>query len=277
MLELLRSMGHDLVEWHKQIVQLAAIAVRKQTQNTFLGWLWLLIKPAMYIFCFWFAIFVGIRGARDGMNSIQYLIWLSAGIMPWFFLQETINGGSKVFSKYKYLVNKLKFPVALIPVFYELSAMFIHFLLLAVLFIMYFLAGGTVDIYFVQIPMLVVIMYLFSIGWSLMTSSLSALSKDFENVIKTLSTPIFWLSGVIFDVSHIDIPIVHWVLMFNPVTFIVQSYRTVFSNGSVVSGGGGWIWNDPVFFGCGMGVIVLTIIVGLFIFSRLHKDIPDVL
>lgn len=277
MLELLKSMGHDLAKWRKQIVQLAAITVRKQTQNTFLGWLWLLIKPGMYIFCFWFAIFVGIRGASGDMNSIQYLIWLAAGIMPWFFLQETINSGSRVFSKYKYLVNKLKFPVALIPVFYELSAMFIHFLLLAVLFIMYFLAGGTIDIYFVQIPLLVVIMYLFSIGWSLMTSSLSALSKDFGNIIKTLGTPIFWLSGVIFDVSHIDIPVVHWALMFNPVTFIVQSYRTVFSNGSVVGSGSGWLWNNPVFFGCGIGVIMLTIIVGLFIFSRLHKDIPDVL
>ena len=151
MTELIKSIFHDLGSWKKQVIQLALITVRKQTQNTFLGWLWLLVKPAMYIFCFWFALYIGIRGGSSGMNATQYLVWLTAGLMPWFFLQDTINSGSKVFSKYKYLVNKLKFPVALIPVFYELSVMLVHFLLLAVLFIMYFIVGGSLDIYFVQI------------------------------------------------------------------------------------------------------------------------------
>lgn len=275
--ELLKSMGHDLVAWRKQLMHMAFITVRKQTQNTFLGSLWLIVKPAMYIFCFWFAIYVGLRGGQSGLNSLQYLIWLSAGIMPWFFLQDTLNGGSKVFSKYKHLVNKLKFPVALIPVFYELASMLVHFLLLAVLFVMYLLAGGVIDVYFVQIPLLIVLMYLFSIGWSLITSSLSALSKDFENIIATLRTPIFWLSGVIFDIAAIDNPVAHWLLQFNPVTFIVQSYRLVFSNGTAVPGEASWLWADPVFFLCGVGTIAVTVIVGLFVFSRLHKDIPDVL
>lgn len=279
MIELLKKMGHEIVEWRRQILQLALIAVHKQTQNTFLGWLWLIIKPAMYIFCFWFAIYVGIRGGGGGkgLNATQYLIWLSAGMMPWFFLQHTLNGGAHVFSSYKYLVNKLKFPVAVIPIFYELSLMLVHFLLLAIMFVMYFLAGGVVDIYFVQIPVLIVLMYLFSIGWSLMTSSLSALSKDFENIVATLRTPIFWLSGVIFDINSINIPIVQWLLRFNPITFIVQGYRDVFSNGSAVPGSGSWLWSDPLYFWCGLGTIAATVIVGLFIFSRLHKDIPDVL
>lgn len=277
MIQVLKTLTHDVIAWRRQIVQLAYLALKKQTENTVLGWAWLFVRPAMYICCFWFALYVGIRGSH-GMDSVQYLVWLTAGLMPWFFLQTTINGGAHVFGQYRYLVNKLKFPVALIPVFFELSAMFLHFALLIVLFIIYVVAGGTFDIYFIQIPLLVVLMYVFSIGWSLMTSSLSAVSKDFANLIRTLSTPIFWLSGVIFNVSNIGIPVIQWILKFNPITFLVESYRTVFSNGSVISGvHHGWIWGDPVFFGCGVFVVLLTFFAGLFVFSRLQRDIPDVL
>ncbi len=267
----------DLWEWRRQVIHLAYIALHRQTQNTVFGWAWLFLKPAMYIFCFWFALFLGMRAAGGDMTGAEYLIWLSSGIMPWFFLQDTINQGSHVFNQYAYLVNKLKFPVALIPVFHMLSIMFMHIMLMIVLFIMYILSGGTFDRYFLQIPLLMFIMFMFSVGYSLMTSPLSAISKDVSNLIATLSTILFWLSGVIFDVNIIPFEAVRTALLFNPVTFIVQGYRMVFANGSVVHGTMGWIWKDPVFFACGIGTIAVTLIAGLFVFSKLRKEIPDVL
>ncbi len=271
------QMLKDLGAWRKQVWHLAYISLRRQTQNTVFGWAWLFLKPAMYIFCFWFALFLGMRAAGGNMTGAEYLIWLASGIMPWFFLQDTINQGSHVFNQYAYLVNKLKFPVALIPVFHMLSLMFLHLLLMAVLFVMYALCGGTFDVYFLQLPLIMVLMYVFSVGYSLMTSPLSAISKDVSNLIATLSTILFWLSGVIFDVNVIPYHAVQTALLFNPVTFIVQGYRMVFANGSVVNGVNGWIWQDPVFFCCGVGTIVATVFIGLFVFSRLRKEIPDVL
>jgi teichoic acid transport system permease protein len=271
------QMFKDLAVWRKQVWHLAYISLRRQTQNTVFGWAWLFLKPAMYIFCFWFALFLGMRASGGNMTGAEYLIWLASGIMPWFFLQDTINQGSHVFNQYAYLVNKLKFPVALIPVFHMLSLMFLHLLLMAVLFVMYVLCGGTFDVYFLQLPFIMVLMYVFSVGYSLMTSPLSAISKDVSNLIATLSTILFWLSGVIFDVNAIPYHAVQVALKFNPVTFIVQSYRNVFANGSVVSGVSGWIWQSPAFFWCGVGTIVATVFLGLFVFSRLRKEIPDVL
>ena len=277
MIELLKSMGHDLVAWRHQIFSLAKITLQKETKGTFFGWLWLIFKPAIYIFCFWFAIYIGLRGGK-GMGYVEYLVWLTAGVVPWFMLKDAIGAGTRIFSKYKFLVCKMQFPVPLIPVFYELAGLLKHLLLLAVLLVVYVIVGGTFDIYFLQLPLIIVVMYLFCVGWSLLTSSISAFSKDFANLLGTLHTPLFWLSGVIFNITNITSPALQWLLRLNPITFVVQSYRQVFSNGSVISGeASGWIWNDPLFFWVGMGVVALTIIVGLFVFSRLRKDIPDVL
>lgn len=276
MLELLKSMAHDFGAWKTQIFQLAIITVRKQTHNTVLGWLWLFLKPAMYIFCFWFALYIGIRAGGSGMTSTQYLMWLSCGVIPWFFFKDTINAGSRLFSKYKFLVNKLKFPVAFIPVFYELADLLVHFLLLLALFAMFFILGGVPDVYFAQLLLLFVFMYVFAVGWSLLTSSLTAISKDIANLITTLSTPIFWLSGVIFDVANIESTTIRHILYFDPITFIVECFRIVFGNGTVFGEAPSFIWSNPVFFACGLGTILLTAVLGLIVFSRLRKDIPDV-
>lgn len=278
MLDALRELFGSLKDWHSQVWNLAIIDMRKKTRGTALGWVWVFAQPAMYIICFWFALYAGVKAARiTGMGGGEYMLWLSSGIIPWFFLQRMLGTGSDVFRGYSYLVTKLKFPVILIPVFVELSGMMLHLMLLACLLVGYFVAGGPPDIYLLQLPLIVVLMYVFSLGWSLMVSPLSAISKDVKNFVNALSTPIFWLSGVLFDVSSINSTAVQTVMLFNPVTFFVSSYRKILRVPSSVLGAREWIWADPVFFWCGIGVILLTVVVGLAIYSKLRKDIPDVL
>lgn len=257
-----------------QVWNLAKLTLRKETRSTALGYFWLFVKPAIYIFCFWFALRIGLRSAQNTMTGAAYLVWLSAGIIPWFYLQRMLGAGSKIFNKYAYLVNKLSFPVTLIPVFFALAFMILHLILLACLAVGYFLAGGHIDIHILQLPILLVLMYLFFIGFSFLSSTISAFSKDFTKLIAALRTPIFWLSGVLFDVSTIDNALVQGILKFNPVTFLATGFRQVFS---VTGGSKEWLWSDPSFFFIGLGVIVITFIVGIVVFSRLRKDIADVI
>lgn len=277
MLTTLRDLVRETFAWRRQVGSLAIITLRKQTSNTALGWAWIVIKPLVYIICFWFALYIGLRGGSSDMTSAQYLIWLAAGVVPWMFLQSAIQEGSHVFNTLKYLVNKLKFPVVVIPVFYELASLLSHFMLMAIYLLVYFLMGGRPTVQFTELLLLFALMYIFAVGWCLMTAPLTAMSKDVKNLIKTLGTPIFWLSGVIFDVSSISSQLVQTVLLFNPVTFLIEGYRSVLCNGSIVGEGASWMWSDPVFFGCGVGVIAATFICGLFVFSRLRENIPDVL
>ena len=204
------------------------------------------------------------------------MIWLAGGIIPWFYIRTMLGTGTNVFRKYSYLVKRLKFPVPLIPVFYQLGELFIHLMLLVFLLVGYFLAGGTLDLYLLQLVFLVLVMYILSVSWSLFASSMSAISKDFLNLIKALSTPIFWLSGILYDINAVavDIPVLRTVLYFNPVTFIVSGYRQCLV---CAPGYKTWLWEDPAFFWIGIGMVVLTAIAGLCTYAHLRKDIPDVI
>jgi teichoic acid transport system permease protein len=115
-----------------------------------------------------------------------------------------------------------------------------------------------------------VAMFVFFIFFSLMTSPLSAISKDFKNLIRAISLPIFWLSGVIFNLSTIEVPWVKWIFIFNPVSFLVTAFRAALCDHY-------WIWTKPEFL-AGFGLVfLLTMVCALAAHRRLGWEVADAL
>ena len=261
----------DNWEWRSQIAKLSLFELRKKSRGAVLSWAWFFIKPAMYIFCFWFALEIGLRvgsGAPDG--APPYLLWLCAGLIPWFFMQEMMGAGCDVLHRYPYLVNKIKFPISGISSIYTGAQMIIQLMLQAVLFVIYFLYGQPLDLYLLQVPLMLVIMYVFWTMFSIMLSQLSALSKDVANLMHALSTPLFWLSGVIFNIKAVPIDWIQTLMNFNPVTFFVVVSRDAFYDKV-------WFWEDPSL--CiGFGVVfVLTLIMMVWVYSKFNEEVADAL
>ena len=259
----------DNWEWRGQIVRLALFELRKQSRGAALGWAWFFIKPAMYLFCFWFAIDIGLKGGGMASDNGPFILWLSAGIIPWFFMQSMLGAGSNVFKKYSYLVNKVKFPLNAIPSIYELATMFKQLMMQSFVIIIYFACGQHLDIHLIQVPFLLILMYVFWYFFSLLLSPLCAMSKDMANVMSTLSTPFFWLSGVIFDVSAVGVGWIQTVLYFNPITSFVSAFRMAIFDRV-------WLWEEPLFV-IGFAVaFVLTFAAALFVYRRTEKEVADV-
>ncbi|CCY06385.1 conserved domain protein [Eggerthella sp. CAG:1427] len=265
----LKEILTEKIQWRKQILNLGLFDLRKQSRGAVLGSLWFFAKPAVYIFVFWFALEIGLKvGSSSG--DAPYILWLIAGLIPWFYMQDMINTGSDVYHRYSYLVNKIKFPLSGIPTIYNLSTLVIQIGLIAVLLVVYFLCGMGIDLYLIQLPIAVILMVIFFDMFALMTSLLSAISKDFKNLIKTLSTPLFWLSGIIFDVFALGINWITTILMFNPVTFFASMYRAAVYDKI-------WIWEKPeAVFGF-LVVFVITLVCTLVVYSRTREEVPDVL
>ncbi len=261
----------DKWQWRKQIVNLGLFDLRKKSRGAVLGYLWFFMKPAVYIFVFWFALEIGLRvGRSTGNESVPYILWLMAGLIPWFYMQEMLNQGSDVYHRYPYLVNKIKFPLAAIPAIFNVSSFVVHCALVVVLLVAYFLCGQAIDIHLIQVPLGMVLMFIFFDMFSLMTSLLSAISKDFKNLIKTLSTPLFWLSGIIFNIQTLGIGWLQTILMFNPITFFATVYRCAVYDQT-------WIWDTPEAIGGMVVVFVATLIVMVLVYHRTREEIPDVL
>lgn len=257
-------------EYRKQILKLAKSDIIKTYKGAALGWLWAIIKPAITIFVFWFAFSIGLRSGKP-IEGYPFFLWLIAGMIPWFFMRDSITGGASSLRRYTYLVTKIKFPICTIPTFVALSLFIVHVGLMAIVIVVYMAYGYMPDIYYLQLPFYMFLMFLFFSTWGLFASVLSAMSRDFLNLVKSITTALFWLSGIIYDVSRIENhPIIKDILLFNPVTIVANGYRDSFVYKQ-------WFWENPqrlINFGI---VYLVMLVLAIWAFKKLRKDVPDVL
>ena len=128
----------------------------------------------------------------------------------------------------------------------------------------------TLSIYLLQVPLLIVMMFVFWDVTSILFSQLSAMSKDVANLMHAMSTPFFWLSGVIFDVQSIPIDWIQAILYLNPITFFTSAYRDAFYDNA-------WFWEDPVMLGGFIIVFLITVVIMALVYKKLHEEVSDVL
>lgn len=270
MLSTLLQILKDNWGWRKQIANLAVFDLKKKARGAVLGWIWFVIKPALYIGCFWFALSIGLRTGHASANGAPYVLWLAAGIVPWFFMQEMITSGCNALRRYPYLVNKIKFPISGISSICTGAALIVHLILVAALLVGYFACGMPFDVYLLQLPVVILLMFVFWDVFSIFLSPLCAVSKDIVNLLKAISTPLFWLSGVIFDMQNVAIPWIQMVMLFNPVTFFSRAYRAALVDKV-------WIWNDPALCLGFLAVFAVAFVLMIVVSRRLAKDVADVL
>jgi len=266
----MQSIIRNNVSYNSQIWYLAWTELKRTVHGTWLGYFWLIAKPIVYLVTFWFTLEIGLRVSKDLANGVPYPVWLAAGLFPWLYVSSMISTGSNVYKKYGYLVTKLQFPLPVISSLYSLSQMIVFALTLVVLFIVMVILKVPFTIYLLQIPLLMVAMHVTFTVWSMMTSPLSAISKDFHNLLKVMNMPLMWISGVIFDASRINIEWVKNVLALNPITFFVSSFRASICDRY-------WIWDQPGSLYPFLGVFMAMLLIALGIQTRLRKEVPDVL
>ena len=259
----------DHFQYRQQIFKLAKADLVKTYRGAALGWAWAIIKPAVTIFVYWFAFQIGLRAGRD-VNGFPFFLWLISGVIPWFYMSDMITGGTEAVRKYSYLVTKMKFPVSTIPTFVSISKFMVHIVLLIIVILIFVGMGYFPDLYILQLPFYMILNFIFFTIFSLFSSILASMSKDFANLVKSLVTAIFWLSGIIYNINTINTPWLKKLLMINPVTFLVEGYRNCFINQT-------WFWEQPkrlMYFGI---ILLILIIFAIWTYKRLRKEIPDVL
>lgn len=250
-------------------MKLAKADLVKTYSGAALGWAWAIIKPAVTVLVLWFAFTVGLRANVD-INGYPYILWMLAGMVPWFYMSEMISQGTGAILRYKYLVTKMKFPVSTIPTFVGLSKLMVHFFIIGIMLIIFMLLGYFPEKYIIQLPLYLVLMAVFFSFWGLFSSMLSAMSKDFKNLVQSFVSPIFWLSGIMYDASKIDIVWINRLMYFNPVNYFATGYRNTFIYDV-------WIWEEKTKFVCFMVLLLIMIAAATWAYKRTIREIPDIL
>ncbi len=260
----------------KQIFILAKDELIKTYKGAVIGPLWAVVKPAFTVFVYWFAFSIGIKALRNiNVNlggpepfTIDFFTFMFIGIIPWFFIQDSITQGAKTLRVNRQFITKVKFPVSTILTYTSLSRLYVHIFLMIFVVAYSWITHGF-SWYNLQFFFYCPLMYLFFLALSWSTAPMSAFSKDFESLIVSVMSGIFWLSGIMYD-SYSFTGWLKYAMLVNPINFFVNGYRNTF-----LYHRGFWEYKtELVIF---LAELIVFIALGIFNYNRLRKKLPDVL
>ena len=211
------------IQYRKQILQLAKTDLIKTYRGALLSWGWAILKPAITIAVYYFAFTVGLRTGKP-VKGYPYFLWLISGFIPWFYISAIYTGGAYSLHKYAFLVKKIKFPVCCVPMIVSLSNMIVHLALTLLMVIIFIAMGAPVTIYLAQLPFYWLLMLMMGVAWGLFSGQVTAVSKDFYQLVRSSFTALMWLSGIFYQISDIKGAALRFILRLNPVTYIVECF-----------------------------------------------------
>lgn len=249
------------------VYSLACRDIRSRYLGSYLNFLWAFVQPSVTILLLWFVFDVGFR--VPPVDNYPFILWLIAGIIPWFFFAESLGSATNSILEYSYLVKKVVFKVSVIPVIKILSALFIHLFFIIVIFLAFFAYGYRPRLCNLQIAYYLFAMIVLVVGLSRITSALIIFVKDVGQAVSVLIQFGFWFTPIIWNIKMV--PEKYQTLMkLNPVYYITEGYRNSFISGI-------WFWEYPRWtleFWMVTGVIF---ILGAIIFLKLRPHFADVL
>ncbi len=256
-------------KYRKQIFLLAKADLIKTYKGAALGWAWAIIHPAITIATYYFAFSLGLRVGKPA-GEYSYFLWLIAGMVPWFYISAMYSGGASSIRKYGYLVTKIRYPVCTIPTIVSLSQLATHIAVVIIVMVIFIFSGKTPDVYWLQLPVYIFLMFMFFTVWALFAGMIAVVSKDFLHLVKSSTTVLFWMSAIIYDSGRIKSSVFLRILQFNPITIIVNGYRNSFIYKI-------WFWENWIELRNFGFVLLIMILLAMWAYKRLVKEIPDML
>ncbi len=253
----------------RQIFSIGIAKLIQRYKGTVLGWVWSVLKPSINIFIIWFAIEKGLRNGGN-MGEYPYFLWMMTGYIPWLYMKDMFSFGAGSFRNNAYLLKVADYPIITIPSITNISLIPVHLFLVMLMIAVFWLSGYTPTVYLIQLPLYMLMMFIFFDFWGLFSGVLSVVSRDFMNLVNSLVTATLWISGIFYDINNIHSTIIRLILGFNPFTIFVVGFRHCFIDHI-------WFYQDPKIIVNYCIVLLAMMLMAVRAYKKFGKILPDVL
>lgn len=232
-----------------------------------LGTLWAFLQPIITIVLYWFVFQIGFKS--QPVENFPFILWLISGLVPWFFVSESVSNATGCMTEYSYLVKKVLFNIDILPFAKVISVLLVQLVLIVFTIILFAIGGYWPDLHYLQIPIYLLYMILLATGVSYFTATLYVFFKDTMQIVAIVLQIFFWMTPIVWD-FRIMPEIARKVLIFNPVYYIINGYRKIF----IYKNGMGINKMMNLYY---WGIVILFLIVGVRLFRKCKNHFADVL
>lgn len=246
--------------FYELLIEMTGRELKIRYKHTIFGFLWMVLNPIlqMLIIGFVFRFFM-----KEPV--LNYYYFLLIGLLTWNFFSMSLSKSTPSIIYERSIIKKAKFPSSIIPLAIVFSN-FIH--LLTATFIL------TIPILFLKTMSPNSILYIlaayfllimFSVGISLLSSSLNVRFRDVNFFVQAYLTFWFYATPIVYPLSIVPYQY-YWLWRFNPMTSILQLLQRGFLN--MPPPGLAMIIVNGI-------ITIIILIIGIIVFKKESRNFDD--
>jgi len=262
----------NLREVHKHRLLIRTLVGRElkaRYRGTVLGFFWSFFNPLllMVVYTVVFGFILKPRDPSLGEGPWVYALFLFAGILPWTWFSSSLNDSANVLMINGNLIKKILFPAEILPIV-SVTSNFIHFLFgLPILLIFLFVFGKPPTVYILLLPAVILVQYIFTLGFGLLLSALTVHFRDIKDILSNLLTFWFFSTPIVYSLGMLqNAPTLRRILDLNPMTHVIGGYHDCLFYGQPF---------DWIKLGLTLVFSLLFFLAGYAVFDRLRDSFPE--
>lgn len=191
-------------------------------QNSILGYSWSLLRP-LFLFLILYIVFA--KFLKLGTGIPHYPVYLLLGIVLWtFFVEITTQSLGSIVGRGD-LIRKIKIPRWIIVVSTSMSGL-INLLLNLIIVAVFMVVNGVHPMSSILLfPVIVLEIYLFSLGLSLWLATTYVKYRDISYIWEILTQGLFYLTPIIYSLALLPRAWMQKVILASPVAQAIQDSR----------------------------------------------------
>ena len=246
-----------------EIILFKAISeIQDDISRRYLGILWWFIEPILYMLAF-YIVLIGFQG-RHGQNIVQFLL---IGMVTWRWFESSIGQGSNSIIQNSKLIKQIYLPKFIFPCVTSLTNLIKFTFVFSCLLVFLIISIGKPSWSWFALILIIFVQFLLQLALSALLSLAVPFVPDLKSIIDNLMILIFFLSGIMYDVSHIPEKLRPYLYL-NPMILIINSYRVVLLNKS---------WPDWKALLVILIFSIFGILIAIILFRKFDKIIPKVM
>jgi len=200
--------------WYKSIAELRAEAAR-----AYLGFLWWIVEPIMYMVAFY--IVFALIFQRGGEGFVPFLL---CGLVAWKWFGSTVSQCANSITTNAGLMNQVYIPKYLFPAIVIIVGTIKFVVVLGLFLLFLFVYGISPSETWLMVPVILLIQFVLIAAVAGLVAAIVPVVPDIRLILDNVLMLFFFLSGIFFDIK--DVPDeIRTVLFLNPMAVIIDSLR----------------------------------------------------
>ena len=212
--------------------------VTRTYKRSYLGFAWAILSPLIWVF-FLTLIFSEALGLRfreiEENPNLNFGLYLYCGLLPFLAFSEAMNKGMNSIRGNSGLVQKVIFPLELLPFTNAIASMIDKFFGIGALLIVVLAFGQPLHTHVLLLPLFVVLQVVFILGLTYLMAVLGTYLPDLDEVMRPIIRGMFFLTPIIWTPDRLPEGI-RWVVDYNPLAYLVEVYRDLILRGEIPGG-----------------------------------------